>query len=71
MELTEELKGKLAGCKTAEEARALLRQAGVELTDEALNDVVGGSNPQDLVDALNKSTSTIGDYVSKNNICRL
>ena len=42
MELTNELKEKLAGCADAEEAKTVLTEAGVELTDEALEQIAGG-----------------------------
>ena len=41
--LSEEVKQKLAECKTAEEAKKVLAEAGVEpLDDELLDEVAGG-----------------------------
>ena len=41
--LSEELKKKLAACKTAEEAKKLLTEAGIEpLDDDLLAEVSGG-----------------------------
>ena len=41
--LSEEVKQKLAGCRTAEEAKKVLSEAGVEpLDDELLDEVAGG-----------------------------
>ena len=42
MELTDELKEKLAACADAEEAKAVCAEAGVELTDEVLEQIAGG-----------------------------
>lgn len=43
MELTKELKEKVEKAKSAEEARKLLEDAGVELTDAEIDQVAGGS----------------------------
>ncbi len=41
--LSEEVRQKLTGCKTAEEAREILSKAGVEpMDDELLDEVAGG-----------------------------
>ena len=42
MELTNELKEKLAACAGIEEAKAVCAEAGVELTDELLEQIAGG-----------------------------
>ena len=42
-DLSEEIRQKLAACKTAEEAKKVLAGAGIEpLDDELLDDVTGG-----------------------------
>ena len=46
MELTNELKERLADCATVEEAKAVLADAGVELTDELLEQISGGFLPR-------------------------
>ncbi len=40
--LSEEIKQKLAACKTAEEAKKVLAEAGVEPLDDELMDAVAG-----------------------------
>ena len=42
MELTNELKEKLENVKNAEEAKKILEEAGLELTDTELDQVAGG-----------------------------
>ena len=42
MELTKELKEKLENAESKEEAKKILEEAGVELTDEDLDKVAGG-----------------------------
>ena len=42
MKLTEELKKQLEQAKTKEEALKIIEQAGIELTDEELDQVAGG-----------------------------
>ncbi len=42
MELTGELKKQVEQAKTKEEAKDLIAQAGMELTDEELDQVAGG-----------------------------
>ncbi len=42
MKLTGELKKKVENTKSKEEAKELIEQAGMELTDEELNQVAGG-----------------------------
>lgn len=42
MKLTGELKKKVENTKSKEEAKELIAQAGMELTDEELNQVAGG-----------------------------
>ena len=42
MELTNELKEKLAACESAEEVKAVLEAAGVALSDEQLEQIAGG-----------------------------
>ncbi len=42
--LSEEVKQKLAGCRTAEEAKKVLSEAGIEpVDDELLDDAAGGA----------------------------
>ena len=43
MELTKELKEKLENAESKEEAKKILEEAGVELTDEEMDQVAGGS----------------------------
>ena len=45
MELTKELKEKLENAKSAEEAKNILKEAGLELTEEELDQVAGGFPP--------------------------
>ena len=42
MELTKELKEKLENAESKEEAKKILEESGVELTDEELDQVAGG-----------------------------
>ena len=42
MELSKELKEKVQNAKSAEEAKKILKDAGVELTDAELDQVAGG-----------------------------
>ena len=42
MELTKELKEKLENAESKEEAKKILEEAGVELTDEEMDQVSGG-----------------------------
>ena len=42
MELTKELKEKLENAESKEEAKKILEEAGVELTDKDLDKVAGG-----------------------------
>ena len=42
-DLTEEQKAKVKACKTAEELAALAKEEGVELSDEQLEAIAGGS----------------------------
>ena len=42
MELSKELKEKVENAKSAEEAKKILAEAGVELTEEELDQVAGG-----------------------------
>ena len=42
MELTKELKEKLENSESKEEAKEILEEAGVELTDEEMDQVSGG-----------------------------
>ncbi len=47
---SEEVKRKLAGCKTAEEAKKVLSEAGVEpLDDDLLDEVAGGASAWPLL----------------------
>ena len=46
MELTKELKEKLENVESKEEAKKILEEAGVELTDEEMDQVSGGGKPQ-------------------------
>lgn len=43
MKLTGELKDKVESAETMEEKKDIIAEAGIELTDEELNDVVGGA----------------------------
>ena len=45
MEVAKELKEKLENAKTEEEAKKILEEAGVELTDEEMDKVAGGRPP--------------------------
>ena len=42
MELSKELKEKVQNAKNAEEAKKILEEAGMELTDEEMDQVAGG-----------------------------
>ena len=42
MELSKELKEKVENAKSAEEAKKILKDAGLELTDAELDQVAGG-----------------------------
>ena len=42
MDLTKELKEKLENAESKEEAKKILEEAGVELTDEEMDQVAGG-----------------------------
>ncbi len=42
MELTKELKEKLENAESAEEAKKILEEAGVQLTDEEMDQAAGG-----------------------------
>ena len=44
MELSKELKEKVENAKSAEEAKKILEEAGLELTDEEMDQVAGGKN---------------------------
>ena len=46
MELTKEMKEKVEKAETKEEAKKILKQAGLELTDGELDQIAGGSNPR-------------------------
>ena len=41
--LTDEQKEKVKACKTADEFKAFVEKEGIELTDEMLDEVAGGS----------------------------
>ena len=43
MELSKELKEKVQNAKNAEEAKKILEEAGMELTDDELDQVAGGN----------------------------
>ena len=43
MELSKELKEKVQNAKSAEEAKKILEEAGMELTDEEMDQVAGGA----------------------------
>ena len=43
MELSKELKEKVQNAKSAEEAKKTLEEAGMELTDEEMDQVAGGA----------------------------
>ena len=51
--LSDEMKAKVASCKTSEELVNLAKSEGYELTDEQLDVVTGGSFWSDVVDELN------------------
>ena len=44
MELTKELKEKLENAESKEEAKKILEEADMELTDEEMDQVAGGSS---------------------------
>ena len=46
MELTDELKEKLLKCETREQADELLNEAGLLLSDNALDGIAGGLRPR-------------------------
>lgn len=43
MELSKELKEKVQNAKSAEETKKILEEAGMELTDEEMEQVAGGA----------------------------
>ena len=47
MELTKELKEKLENAESKEEAKKILEEAGMELTDEEMDQVAGGCQHND------------------------
>ena len=47
MALSEEFLNSLAACKTADELRAAIEDAGIELPDEVLDAVAGGTGETD------------------------
>ncbi|MBR4571470.1 MAG: hypothetical protein IKO19_12500 [Candidatus Riflebacteria bacterium] len=56
MKLIGELKKQVESTATKEEAKNVIANAGMELTDDELDNVVGGSNPiiEDPITRLNK-----------------
>ena len=48
MKLTGELKEKVEKTETREEAKKVIEEAGMELTDEEMDQVAGGMLPMDL-----------------------
>ena len=51
MKLTGELKEKVANAESAEQAKELIAEAGVELTDEEVEEIAGGTfYPRCLLD---------------------
>ena len=44
MKLVGELKDKVEKAETKEEAKKIIKEAGMELTDEEINQVAGGSS---------------------------
>ena len=44
MELSKELKEKVQNAKSAEEAKEIIKDAGMELTDKEMDQVAGGKN---------------------------
>ena len=48
MELTKELKEKLEKAKNKEEAKKIIEKAGMELTDEEMDQVAGGGTMASL-----------------------
>ena len=44
MELSKELKEKVQNAKSAEEAKKILEEAGMKLTDEEMDQVAGGKD---------------------------
>ena len=48
MELVGELKEKVEKAESKEEARDTIREAGIELTEEEMEQVVGGRIPNDF-----------------------
>lgn len=49
MELTKELKEKLINAESREEAKKILEEVGLELTDEMLDQVAGGISQEEVV----------------------
>ena len=45
MELTKELKEKVEKAKSVEEAKKIIEEAGIKLTEEELDQVAGGGRP--------------------------
>ena len=52
--LSEEMKEKVRSCKTVDELVTFVQTEGIELTDEQLDEISGGSVWSDIQDSLNE-----------------
>lgn len=71
MKLTGELKDKVFTAGTKEEKKELIAQAGMELTDEELEDVAGGKGTHiaQVVNKRNMICPICGNPLGKNDVC--
>ena len=67
MKLIGELKKQVESTNTKEEAKDVIANAGIELTDDELDNVVGGStSPNAIKDALNQLSEEERERLTKN-----
>ena len=57
--LSDEMKAKVANCKTADELMELAKSEGIELTDEQLDTISGGSFWSDYWDFYSENCQTV------------
>ena len=75
MKLIGELKKQVESTATKEEAKDVIANAGMELTNEELDDVVGGSTPYNFIkEAFDKLSEEEREkqtyfFVDKKNVC--
>ena len=67
MKLIGELKKQVESTATKEEAKDVIKKAGMELTDDELDNVVGGSiSPNSIIDALDNLSEEERERLTKN-----